>query len=105
MTQLNKLKLMLDIAADDASEDTGLTLLLDDAESDILIWTNRRVLPSALESAQRQVAVIRYNKQGVEGQTSHSEGGISRSFDDLPTGLQNVILGQRLAKLVGYAST
>lgn len=105
MDTLSKLKIMLEIAVDDTSEDAELNLLLEDAEVDILVWTNRQTLPAALESAQRQVAVIRYNKRGAEGQTSHSEGGISRAFEDLPTGLRNVIVGQRLVKLVRYAST
>lgn len=105
MDTLSKLKIMLGIAVDDTSEDAGLTILLDDAMADILVWTNRQTLPDALEAAQRQVAVIRYNKRGVEGQTSHSEGGISRSFEDLPDGLRNIIIGQRLVKLVRYAST
>lgn len=97
---LVKLKLLLGIKDD--SEDELLELMLEDAMSDVLIWTNRTRLPAPLESAVRQVVIIRYNKQGVEGESSHSEGGISRSFDDLPKGLQDSILQKRLAKLVTY---
>jgi hypothetical protein len=102
MTQLEKLKIQLDIPLGDSIEEEKLDLLLEDAAADILTWTNRSELPASLESVQRQLAVIRYNKQGAEGQTSHSEGGISRSFEDLPAGLQNVIIGKRKLKLVSY---
>lgn len=99
---LDKFKLQLGIKFDDDSEDDLLGLLLDDATEDVLIWTNRTELPVSLESVVRQVAVIRYNKQGAEGQSSHSEGGISRSFEDLPKGLQDSLLQKRLVKLVTY---
>lgn len=99
---LEKIKLLLGLKLDDDSEDILLNLMLEDAISDVLIWTNRSELPVSLESAARQVVIIRYNKQGVEGESSHSEGGISRSFDDLPKGLQDSILQKRLAKLVTY---
>lgn len=99
---LEKLKLILGIKLDDESEDSLLTLMLEDAVQDVLTWTNRTDLPLSLESVVRQVVVIRYNKQGAEGQTSHSEGGISRSFEDLPKGLQQSILQKRLVRLVTY---
>ncbi|MEK5038979.1 phage head-tail connector protein [Sporosarcina sp. FSL K6-3457] len=102
MTPLVKLKLQLGIK--DSEQDGLLQLSLDDIEADILTWTNRTKLPRSLESIQRQIAVIQYNKQGIEGQTSHSEGGISRSFEDLPQSIQNAINQKRLAKLVRYAS-
>ncbi|NWL87557.1 hypothetical protein DMN77_08060 [Paenibacillus sp. 79R4] len=100
--QLQKLKIQLGIKQSDDSQDDELKLLLDDVETDLLTWTNRTELPVTLDSTQRQISVIRYNKQGVEGESSHSEGGISRSFDDLPKGLQDSILQKRLAKLVTY---
>ncbi|WP_082673041.1 head-tail connector protein [Paenibacillus senegalimassiliensis] len=99
---LEKLKLQLGIKLDDDAEDSLLTLMLEDAEQDVLTWTNRTEVPTSLESVVRQVVVIRYNKQGAEGQTSHSEGGISRSFEDLPKGLQQSILQKRLVRLVTY---
>ncbi|MCY9513311.1 phage head-tail connector protein [Paenibacillus apiarius] len=104
MSQLEKLKIMLGIKKDDESQDDDLTLLLEDVATDLLTWTNRTKLPSDLESVQRQIAVIRYNMQGVEGQTAHSEGGVSRSFDDLPQSIRDVINQRRLLKVVCYAS-
>lgn len=105
MSQLEKLKTMLGIPAGDTSQDTALQLLLDDVASDILAWTNRDTLPVALEPTQRQIAVIRYNMQGVEGQKSHSEGGVSRSFDELPESIRATIAQYRLLKVVRYATS
>ena len=102
MDQLAKLKIQLSIK--DGEQDGLLQLLLEDVKSDLLTWTNRIYLPTSLESIQRQIAVMHYNKQGIEGQASHSEGGISRSFEDLPQSVQNAINQKRLAKLARYAT-
>lgn len=102
LNQLDKMKIPLGIK--DMLQDDALSLLLEDAEADLLAWTNRETLPSILESTQRQIAVIRYNMQGVEGQTSHSEGGISRSFEDLPPSIQRTITQYRLLKAARYAT-
>lgn len=100
MTQLDKLKLSLGIS----DQDDLLQMFLDDAETDVLTWTNRATLPAALEATVRQIATIRYNMQGVEGQSSHGAGGVSRSFDVLPKDLKSTILSHRLLKAVRHAS-
>ncbi|MEC1177622.1 phage head-tail connector protein [Metasolibacillus meyeri] len=101
-TQLDKLKMTLGISDD--TKDAELGLILDDVQDDILTWTNRTELPKMLESTVRQIAVIRYNMQGIEGQTSHAEGGISRSFDSLTQSIQNTIIQYRLLKAARYAA-
>lgn len=80
ITQLEKLKLKLN----NSENDDLLQLYLDDASEFILNQTHLDVLPQGLFSTQIELAIIYYNKQGIEGQTSHSEGGISRSFEDVP---------------------
>ncbi len=101
MTQLEKLRFQIGI--DGTAQDTLLQLLLDDAASDLLTWCNRISLPAALEPTQRQIAIIRYNTMGVEGQTSHSEGGVSRSFEELPMSIRNIVGQFRLMKVATYA--
>ncbi|MCL6456921.1 MAG: phage head-tail connector protein [Gorillibacterium sp.] len=96
MTELEKLQIVLPGANVEL-----LTLLLEDTLTDLLAWTNRNTLPRGLEPTQRQIAVIRYNMQGVEGQTSHSEGGVSRSFEALPADIRQSISQYRLIKVVG----
>ncbi|MEK4628105.1 phage head-tail connector protein [Solibacillus sp. FSL R7-0682] len=100
LTQLDKLKINLGIK--DESKDDDLNLILEDSRNDVLIWTNRKEIPVFLESTVRQITTIRYNMQGIEGQTSHSEGGISRSFDSLPQSIQNTINQSRLIKAARY---
>jgi hypothetical protein len=102
-TTLEKLKIQLEIK--DNSKDDLLNLLLEDVETDILTWTNRRELPKTLESTQRQLAIIRYNMTGVEGQTSHSEGGVNRSFEDIPTGVKKTISQFVKAKVTRYGTS
>lgn len=97
--QLAKLKRSLGIAADNIDKDVDLTDMLDDAKSDLLTWTNRVELPVELLSTQRQIVVIRYNMLGIEGQTTHSVGGISRSFEDLPDSIKATIASRRISKL------
>lgn len=97
--QLPKLKRSLGIPIENTDKDIDLTDMLDDAQSDLLTWTNRTELPSGLLSTQRQIVVIRYNMLGIEGQTTHSVGGVSRSFDDLPNSIKATIIGHRISRL------
>lgn len=84
MTQLEKLKLKLGMNIPDTSKDDVLQVYLDDASEYILSQTHLETIPTTLLSTQVELAIIYYNKQGIEGQTAHSEGGISRSFEDIP---------------------
>ena len=100
MTAEEKLQVMLPGAASEM-----ITLLYEDAASDILSWTNRDIVTPSLEPVVRQLVILRYNKVGIEGETNHSEGGISRSFADLPSDLQQSIGQHRLLKAVGRRAT
>ncbi|MCR0567773.1 phage head-tail connector protein [[Clostridium] innocuum] len=73
------------------------------AEQDILRETNRTAVPAMLLSTQIDIAVIRYNRQGTEGETSRSEGGISSSFESMPEYIRNAVKNKRLAGVGGYA--
>lgn len=57
---------------------------LSDATDQVLDYIGRDELPTRLDSVVVYLAVVAYNKRGAEGETSRSEGGISRVFDDLP---------------------
>lgn len=58
--------------------------ILNEAEDTILDMIGRDTLPRRLDSAVVLLSVGAYNKRGAEGESSRSEGGISRAFDDLP---------------------
>ena len=81
MTQLERLKLRIP----ENNNDLELEDVLESARAVIL---SRRYpfgeQPTELESKfldlQIRIAVEMYNKRGVEGQTSHSENGVSRGY-------------------------
>ncbi len=39
-------------------------------------------VPTAYETTLIEIAAFMLNKRGAEGETSHSENGVSRSYDD-----------------------
>lgn len=95
---LDDLKLLLGIDAGDVSQDARLTLLLTRAEQAVLNECNRDDLPAGLSAAVVDLAVIAYNQLGIEGEQSHSEGGVSRSYgtNDMPPRIRAQIARYRL---------
>ena len=101
VTQLSRLKIRLKISSGDNSQDDLLADLLLTAKDAILSarfpygdW------PDELEPryAERQImiAVDLYNKMGAEGETSHTENGISRTYES------SWISAELLADIVPY---
>lgn len=90
--------------APDISDDLCVMLLLD-ARDMILAYTGRTELPSGLEAAQAQLALVLYNRMGIEGETAHSEGGVSRSMESLPADIKAQLTPYRLAKVVDMHAT
>ena len=89
MERLKKLKLKPGVIGNDEF----LKSLLQDAEDTVLDMIGRDVLPQRLESVVVELALIAYNRQGTEGETSRSEGGMSASFlNDLPPYMQRRLL-------------
>ena len=87
MTDAEKLLALQNRIKPDVAEDVVLSELLEQAGAIVL---NRRfpfgypenaVVPTQYERVQVAIALELYNKQGAEGQTSHSENGISRSYE------------------------
>jgi len=73
------------------SEDDLLLALLSLAEGKILERLypydhSKETVPARYVGKQIEIAVYLYNKQGAEGQTAHSENGISRTYEsaDVP---------------------
>lgn len=80
-----KLKLGEDVASDEILLDT-----LKDAEQIVLNRLyeltdipNGATVPNRYGSVQVRIAVELFNKRGAEGQTSHSENGISRTYESV----------------------
>lgn len=89
MDKLSTLKVLLGLT--DTSEDQLLLTFLSLAEEKILERLypydgEKKELPQRYNGKQLEIAVYLYNKQGAEGQTAHSENGISRTYEsaDVP---------------------
>lgn len=79
VSELDKLKSRLEIEGDE--QDMKLAVLLEDATDDALGYTNRNETVPGMSSAIRDLAVIRWNEEGNEGESSRSEGSVSRTFE------------------------
>ena len=91
---LAKLKRRLPDAADDAL----LEDLLAEAGTFIRAYTRRAEVPAELEDAQVRIAAILFNRMGMEGESAHSEGGVSRTAELLPEDLRRWLNGWRVAR-------
>ena len=80
-----------------------LSSLLQMAEEEILSLTNRSKITDKLKPAVRKWALIAYNRMGMEGESSRSEGGISSAFVEIPKEIADVIKGNRLGRVCGHA--
>ena len=94
--KLTKLRLM--VGANE-SEDSLLLMYLTDAERAILnrlypMDDTPHTVPVRYESRQVEIAAYLYNKRGAEGETSHDENGISRSYENgsIPTSMLSDII-------------
>jgi len=72
----------------DATQNELIGQYIKDAEYFILGITGQPVLPVALEGAQIDIAVSAWGKRGAEGESSHSEGGVSVTYESLSPALQ-----------------
>lgn len=98
MTELEKLRRITG-----ESDEVLLSLLLEDAESFVLSYTNRTVLMDALKKPVRDLAVIALNRMGTEGETGRTEAGESYSFNDAPKQIFDTLNRYRLARVGGHA--
>ena len=77
-----------------------LEALLAEAQGMILAYTGRKTLHAPLDTAAVQLAAVLYSRLGIEGQTTHSEGGVSRTMEGLPEEIRRQIAPYRLARIV-----
>lgn len=88
MADSYKLTILRLMVGANASEDDLLLMYLTDAERAILNHLYpmdedvAHTLPTRYESRQVEIAAYLYNKRGAEGETSHNENGISRSYEN-----------------------
>ena len=80
MSQLTKLKSLLSL--NDNSADDLLSLILENAKEIICDLRNTDNIEPKYLNAQLAIAVEIFNKRGAEGQSGHSENGLSRSYEN-----------------------
>ncbi len=104
MTNTEKLERLEALISPDTASIELLSFLLEQAEGIVL---NRRypfgapedaVVPVAYEHIQLQIAVELFSKMGAEGQTGHSENGVSRTWE---AGDVSQSLLKRIVPMVG----
>lgn len=79
---LNELKLLLGIALDDASLDDRLSIILNMATERLKALLGGIEPPESMRHIVLEAAIIRYNRIGSEGMTSHTVEGESSTFVD-----------------------
>lgn len=100
MTNADKIARLQALISPDTASNNLLTYLLENAEGIVL---NRRypfgppdggTVPAKFEHIQIQIAVELFSKMGAEGQVSHDENGIKRTWEaaDVSPSLLNKII-------------
>ena len=85
----------------DANADDALLIeLIEDAGRFICAYTCREEVPEALTGAQLALAAVYFNRMGMEGETAHNEGGLSRSAQLLPEDIAAQLRPWRLVRTV-----
>lgn len=79
---LKDLKILLGIPENDTSQDSKLNLILSGTRSRLKALLGGQEPPNELGYIITDVAVIRFNKIGSEGLSSHTVEGESLSFSD-----------------------
>lgn len=79
---LKDLKILLGIPEDDTSQDPKLNLILSGTRSRLKALLGGQEPPDTLNYIITDVAVIRFNRIGSEGLSSHTVEGESQSFSD-----------------------
>lgn len=85
------------------SDEELLSLLLTMAEEKVLSLANRTKMIYPLKPAVRDWAIVAYNRLGMQGETSRSEGGISSAFAEIPKDIDEAIKRYRLGRVSGHA--
>ena len=75
--------------------------LLTDAENFVKGYTGKSELPESLDSVIVELAAGSYRRLGIEGESSHSEGGVSAIIEGLPRHLKALLDHFRMARVGG----
>ena len=93
---LNALRVMLGL--EDGAGDAQLRVLLLQAERTALAVTGRTQLPEGLRGAVVDMAVMRWNRRGTEGESLRTEGGVTAQMEALPEDIRRQLRRYTLAR-------
>ena len=93
---LNVMRTVLGI--EDDGQDALLSALLAQAQAEALAVTGRETLPAGLRGAVVDLAVMRYNRRGTEGESRRTEGGVTAVMEALPENIRRQLRQYTLAK-------
>ena len=77
---MEKLKLLIGIKIDDTSKDALLSILLEQATSELKQYCYREQLPVEANNVIIDMAVVQYNLLGTEGLSSQSYSGMNEAY-------------------------
>jgi hypothetical protein len=97
-TLMDRLKERLEIDGDD--EDQLLNDLLEESNAAACAVADTTELPATHQFLVVRMAAAEYRQLGLEGEKSHSEGGVSHGIDLLPEHLQDMLKALRPARVV-----
>ena len=96
--KLTDVKTVLGISV--TTYDSLLNIYIRQAKQQILTYCNRSNVPEALDDVHIQLAIVYYNRRGLEGEASRTEGAITQTFDkDIPAYLMSQLNYYRVAKV------
>ena len=81
---MEKLKLLIGIKIDDTSKDALLSILLEQATSELKQYCYRDQLPVEANNVIIDMAVVKYNLLGTEGLSSQSYSGMNEAYANYP---------------------
>lgn len=95
-----QVELMMNLLGSTVNDDrVKCEFYLDNAKDIICEIRHTDSVEPQYKNLQVKIAIELFNKQGIEGQTSHSENGVSRSFQNAD--VSNALLSQ----IIPYAKT
>jgi hypothetical protein len=98
MTPLESMR--LHVGATDPAQDAILNMYMDDAQEFILAFTRRRTVPQALRHLWIRVAVVLYNRRGMEGSQKYNVGDTAYMADVMPQDIIRQLNSYRAARVI-----
>lgn len=82
------------------ADDDLLKDLLEEAKMQVLDYTGQKNLVGSMDIYVKKLAVINYNRLGLEGETQRSEGGVTNYLETgIPKDVRQGLNRYRIAKV------